>query len=210
MESVLTASLVPSIADLLPARNGEGLILEGMASTPTLDRQNDVVNPQALAESVKSFMATNPVLMFAHKYGLPPIGRVLETKITDAGLWIKAVMPRPEPETFASEVWNAARDGLLRAFSLGARWTRVPRGDHNEIVKADMREISLCPISVGFDTVASSVVPTEAKCLGSEWLTLAEYEQRERDAQDWLLRKRAERELDRIGIRLSVAEMLLA
>jgi HK97 family phage prohead protease len=201
------ASFVPDVSTLHPALNGDGLLLEGYASTPTLDRHNDVVRPGALTRTIARFMATNPVLMFAHKYGLPPIGRVLEARVEPKGLFIKAVMPRPEPGTFASEVWNAAKEGLMRALSLGATWTRKDRGSYREIIDADCREISLCPISVGFDTVASAIVPTEAKALGGEWLSVAEYAQRQSEARAWLALKLAERKLNLAALKLDVLAM---
>lgn len=199
---------MPNVSELAPGLNGEGLLLEGWASTPTLDRHNDQVNPKALEASFRTFLATNPVLLFHHKKSLPPVGRILEGKITDAGLWVKAVMPRPQPGTFAAEVFNAVKEGLLRALSLGAKWTRIPRGGHNEVVKADIQEVSLAPVSVGLDTLLQSVHPTEAKALCGEWMSVPEYEARLEAAQEWLGLQIAGRELQRVAAVLDVVERL--
>jgi HK97 family phage prohead protease len=196
------AELVPNINTLHPALDGEGLLLEGFASTPALDRHGDKVNPAGLERSVKSFLATNPVLLWHHKLSLPPIGKVLDAQVVEGkGLWVRAVMPRPEAPSFAAEVYAAARDGLLRALSLGAKWKRRDRGTHREVVEADVYELSLCPVAVNPETVANSIRPTEAKALSNgEWISVAEYQ---RTLAGWL------NALDRIDVQLTAAALRL-
>src|ERR1035441_2397670 len=102
---------VPDISTLHPACNGEGLLLSGYASTWDLDRAGDRINPYALDEAVERYMA-NPVLLYAHKSSLPPVGKVLKAQIhRNKGVWIEAIMPRPQDGSFAAEVWQAAKGG---------------------------------------------------------------------------------------------------
>jgi HK97 family phage prohead protease len=159
-------TFVPSVSELHTAENSEGLLLRGYASTPTIDRANDSVNPVALKAAVAKYLATNPVLLWAHKYTLPAIGRVLDARIDARGVYIEALLPRPAENTFAWEVYNSVKTGAVRALSLGAKFFRVPRAGYAEINDARIDEISLCSQSVGFDTLTDSVVPTEVKALG--------------------------------------------
>src|SRR5262249_990533 len=155
---------IPNVKDLHPAVNKDGLLLEGYAACWSLDRVGDSFNPDSLTRTVKSFMATNPVLLFNHKVSLPPIGKVLKAEIhKDKGLWIRAIMPRPAPGNFANEVYESTKNGLLRAFSVSGIWKRRDRGAYQEIVDADITEISLAPIGINRDTFASAITPTAAK-----------------------------------------------
>ena len=58
-------------------------IIEGIASTPTPDRMNDVVVPEGM-----EFRLPYPFL-YQHN-SRQPIGTVIEAKVTKAGLYIKA------------------------------------------------------------------------------------------------------------------------
>lgn len=90
---------------------------------------------------------------------------------------MEALMPRPEPGTFQSEVWNPAKDGLLRAFSASGKWYRRDRGDHQEIHDCDLVELSICPIGVNPETYATEIVPTAVKCLGAGYVSADDYGQ---------------------------------
>src|SRR5690348_1650478 len=84
--------------------------------------------------------------------------------------WIEAVMPRPQDGSFASEVWQAAMSGIVKAFSLGASWLRSHAKGYREIVGCDLREISLCSIGVNGLTLAYASTPTAAKSVDGLWL----------------------------------------
>jgi hypothetical protein len=164
---------VPSVKELHPAANGDGLLLRGYAAAFSKDRIGDEFSKQSLEVAARKYMATNPVLLYLHKMGSAPIGRVLKATVDNKGLFIEAVMPKPPAtSTSALEIWHAAKEQLLRAFSVGGVWTRVG----SKIVAADLREISLVPIGVNFDTYATSAAPTEVKCLtNGSYVRTADY-----------------------------------
>jgi HK97 family phage prohead protease len=154
---------------LPPAYNSDGLLLKGYAITWDVDRVFDAFSPYSLDKAVETYMASNPVLLYSHQLGLPPVGRIIKADIhREKGLFVEALMPRPEPGTFSAEVWDAAKNGVLKALSGAGKWIRRDRGDHNEIVNcAELVEISLCPVAVNGQAFATSVEPSEVKCLGS-------------------------------------------
>src|SRR3990172_6749565 len=60
-------------------------IMEGYASTGDLDRDNEIIDPEAFRETMPRFMR-NPVVMYGHETGGwqplgKPIGKVLEWEI---------------------------------------------------------------------------------------------------------------------------------
>src|SRR5437588_6838338 len=124
---------VPLVTELHSPIDGDGLLLKGYAASWTLDRRGDAFNPKSLDRAVRKFMSTNPVLLFSHRLSLPPVGKVTKAEIhRDRGLWIEAVMPRPQAGTFASEVWDATKSGILKALSVNGKWFRKDRGTHQE------------------------------------------------------------------------------
>jgi HK97 family phage prohead protease len=197
-----TSSLVPDVSSLHPACNGEGLLISGYAATFDLDKVNDKINPYALDKTVARFMATNPVLLYFHKLGVPPVGKILQAVVhRKRGLWVEAILPKPDSNnSLGHEVWEAVKNGLMRALSVGGRFFRNDKGSFNEVHGMRLDEVSICPVSVGFDTVADSVKPTHVKSLGGVYVPVAHYAEYkalmdQRDDLAWLhgqLQRRAD------------------
>ncbi len=87
---------------------------EGWASTPAIDREGEVVEPEALAASLEAYMR-NPIVTYAHDW-LNPVGRTIEARATDAGLWVRIQLGRTAR---AREVWQLIEDRILRSLSIG-------------------------------------------------------------------------------------------
>jgi HK97 family phage prohead protease len=207
-----TATHIPDVSELHPAFDGEALLLSGYASTWNLDRVGDRINPFALDEAVKSYMATNPVLLYSHKVSLPPVGKVLKARIDRArGVWIEAIMPKPAGGGFAAEVWESAKSGLLKAFSIGGRFLRSTAKGFTEIIGCDMAEISICSVGVNGETYADSVTPTHVKCLSEgRFVRVADYPEYkaltdQRADLDWLAAQ-VRRRVDLEQVRVAVAK----
>jgi HK97 family phage prohead protease len=67
-----------------------GVLIEGYASTPDVDRYNDIVQPEAFADALAMFMK-NPALLRSHDPDCPA-GTVTQAKVTDRGLWVQALV----------------------------------------------------------------------------------------------------------------------
>ncbi len=92
--------------------------ITGFASTPKLDRDFDIVLPEAFEDTLKEF-SKNPVLMWNHgfdpNFGFAPIGKIDEIEVRDnKGLWVKATVTDEQVK-----VW--LRKGLLNMFSVQFR-----------------------------------------------------------------------------------------
>lgn len=119
--------------------------INGWASTNSLDRHGDVINPQAWKGGTTGFDAS-PVLLYSHDHK-DVIGRVTSYEIDDEkGLFIEAEVSRKWEKSYAIE------DGLLKTFSVGFK----PRGDKwyrydeekdvFEILAAELLEVSVVSV----------------------------------------------------------------
>jgi hypothetical protein len=66
---------------------------------------------------------------------------VLEARVDDVGLWVKAQITAPVAE-WAKEAFQKIKDGVLKAFSIGGIFTRVK----DAITAMDLMEISVVAI----------------------------------------------------------------
>lgn len=98
--------------------------LEGIATTPTPDRVDDVVEP-------KGAQFTLPVPFLWQHDKRQPIGKVTEAQVTDDG--IKVVIELVKPDEVESEdlkkrlqeAWDSIKTGLVRGLSIGFRGLEV-------------------------------------------------------------------------------------
>lgn len=98
----------------------EQWVLEGIATTPTPDRVDDVVEP-------KGAQFTLPVPFLWQHDKRQPIGQVVEANVTDTGIQVKIQLTKPdqvESETLKArlqEAWDSIKTGLVRGLSIGFR-----------------------------------------------------------------------------------------
>lgn len=86
--------------------------IEGWATTPTRDRQFDVVLPEGAVFSLPM------PLLFSHRHD-EPIGAVVRAEVTKAGIRIRAKLT--EGVRRADECFKLISDGALSAVSIGFR-----------------------------------------------------------------------------------------
>lgn len=201
----LTVEHVPDVSELHPPAGGDALVVSGYGATWDLDRVGDRFDPTSLDAALKTFMVTNPVVLYAHDRKLPPIGKVVEARIDRArGLWLKAILPRPPAGSWSEVVWHAARQGLLRAFSVAGRWFRQAAEGYNRIVAADLVEVSLAPVAVNGFAFADEVAIRHVKALADGTFADEQDVRRELEAYDAL-----DQALDLASLQLDLIELRL-
>lgn len=124
----------------LPTAGGtiESIYIEGYASTTDMDRSGDVVPQSVWEEGIKNYLK-NPIILAQHDYD-EPIGRTIEHRIDEKGLWIKARI------SAAAEVFNLIKDEVLTAFSIGFR---ILDAEYNAAAEAFLiKKLELVEISV--------------------------------------------------------------
>ncbi len=126
----------------------------GRASDYSPDRDSEYVNRSALERGLKSYLATNPVLLLSHDYSRP-IGRTTRAHIDDDGLWIEGVLdPAPHPSSWQADVLAKVKSSTLRALSIGGRFFRERPG---VVTKVDLMEISLAAVGKNERALISEV-----------------------------------------------------
>lgn len=86
------------------------VIIEGFASTPTVDRHQDIVEPEAFKEALEVFMK-NPVMLFQHDPKLPA-GVFTSATVTSRGLKVRG-------EVRVDQYKDMVRKEIVRALSIG-------------------------------------------------------------------------------------------
>ena len=93
--------------------DNERRILEGIATTPEVDRMGDIIEPKGAKFKL-------PIPLLWQHNSREPIGHVTKAKVTDKGIEIvaeiaKGVLPRID------EAWALIKSGLVRGLSIGFR-----------------------------------------------------------------------------------------
>lgn len=122
------------------------LVIEGYASDFDEDRQDEAFEPGAFDRAIKSFME-NPVLLYHHDFA-KALGRVLDLKRDGKGLFMKAVLDKPAPGSWAEDIYNKVRSGSIKGLSVGGRFHRKNTEAGPRIHRADLMEISVTPMPV--------------------------------------------------------------
>lgn len=135
--------LVGAVKALGPEVDG----FEGWASTSSLDRQGDVVEPSAFARSLPAFLA-NGLIYWQHAHAFDPlakpIGKATDARIADSGLYLKA---RWASTPDAQEVRGLVVDGIVNSLSVGFNPVQMHRDSalgFNVITDLDLLEVSIC------------------------------------------------------------------
>jgi HK97 family phage prohead protease/HK97 family phage major capsid protein len=90
----------------------DSIFIEGYANTTNVDRSGDVI-PKTVWEAGLQNYLKNPIILAYHDHD-EPVGRMVDYRIEDKGLFIKARI-----SAAAEDVFNLVKDGVLTAFSVG-------------------------------------------------------------------------------------------
>ncbi len=136
--------------------NDDEQTFEAIASTDDVDRDGDIL--RASGWKLKNYKK-NPVILWAHQSGMPPIGKSIKTWVEGNAL---KFIPKFAPEEiypFAAMIYKMFRQGFLNAFSIWfdpIKWENIeqPEARPNErsfwmpreYTKQDLLEIS--PVTV--------------------------------------------------------------
>ncbi len=123
------------------------IIIEGIAATLQPDREGDVIERGAMERAVKNYM-TNPVLLWFHNTS-EVLGQVEKAEVTSQGLLVRARVEKPVGTSPLLDVYEKIRRGVIRAFSIGARFKKkLGPGGFTVITDMDWAETSVAPIGI--------------------------------------------------------------
>jgi HK97 family phage prohead protease len=136
-------------------------IIRGVATTPTVDRVGDIIEP--LGVTFK-----NPLpLLWQHMHD-KPIGFVKFDKPTKDGITFEAELPVVEEEGALrdriEEAWQSIKLGLVRAVSIGFKAVEYAFLDEGGIrfIKTEVFELSAVTIPANGEAIISAVKSIDA------------------------------------------------
>lgn len=128
---------------------GEGVI-EAIVASDSQDRHGEILDLKGLDTS--KYMQ-NPVVLWAHDYSQPPIGRTLSLRKSEGKLIAKIQFAINE-DSFAHKIYKLYKGGFMKAFSIGF----IPKEmDENTYTKAEMIEHSSVPVPANPEALALAV-----------------------------------------------------
>lgn len=134
LQGVFTKSELPSASDTV-----DSISIAGYASTTDIDRHGDVIPASVWEAGIQNYLK-NPIILAYHDH-CEPVGKMVEHKVDDKGLWVKARI-----SAAAEDVFNLVKDGVLTAFSVGFR---ILDAEYNSAAEVFMvKELELHEISV--------------------------------------------------------------
>lgn len=129
----------------------DSIMIEGYASTNDRDRQGDVV-PAGVWKSGMANYLKNPIILAYHNHTMP-IGKMVDYKADEHGLWIKAQIPSE-----VGDIYKLIKKGILSAFSIGFRVKDAEYEQASEtfmIKDLELHEISVVSVPANQNTLFS-------------------------------------------------------
>lgn len=160
--------------NLLKAETDEYIEIEGLASTPDEDLQNEIIEQEGLDFSEIEYINAD----HGHEYEDKPGGRALarmglidQAKMTKNGLWIKGKLFKNHPETpiYINEL-KFGKPGLVQFSIEGSVVSRDPF-EKNRVKRCKVRGVALTRNPVNMNTYArlvKSLTTSEQEDLTSE------------------------------------------
>jgi phage head maturation protease len=92
-------------------------VIEGVATTPRVDKENEIVTSEAIAESLPSFMTTGAPITYMHTEFVVGVVEKAYFK-PDGGLFVRCRLFETEDVDY---IWDLVKKGILRSFSIAFR-----------------------------------------------------------------------------------------
>jgi HK97 family phage prohead protease len=127
---------------------GDSLTIEGFANKAIVDSAGDLMAYDNV--DLKRFNK-NPILFFNHDRD-KPIGKVIETKMSDAGMWVKAQLSNSSNE-LVQYVRDLVQEGILKTFSIGFDAKNEQKKEGVNVIDAwEMLELSVVTLPCNIDS----------------------------------------------------------
>lgn len=136
------------VATTVKEAEGRERVFRVTISTPAVDRDGDTI---AVGGWELDDFRKNPVVLWAHQYSIPPVGRDLEVfTVGDQALIGTPEFMPPEVSDFADTVYRMLAGGWLNAFSVGfnpSEWKQSDRAGFGlDFTRQGLLEYSVVPI----------------------------------------------------------------
>lgn len=146
LQGIFTKSDLPSASDTV-----DSISIAGYASTTDIDRHGDVIPASVWEAGIQNYLK-NPIILAYHDH-CEPVGKMVEHKVDEKGLWVKARI-----SAAAEDVFNLVKDGVLTAFSVGFRIMDAEYNSAAEVFivkELELHEISVVSVPANQNTLFS-------------------------------------------------------
>ena len=125
-----------------------------MISTAAVDRDGDTIDPKGwdLGSYTK-----NPVVLWAHDYSSPPVGKAVNIKSTEHGLQADVEFLPQGLDPFADKIHDMCKAGFLNATSVGFRGVEYDEAQGRkgyDFKKQELLEFSIVPVPCNPEALA--------------------------------------------------------
>lgn len=122
--------------------------ITAIGSQEKIDRDGDVVIIDGV--DLKNYKK-NPVVLWSHRAGDPPIGKAVKVWKEDGKLMFKLQFPEPETYSFADTIYKLLKEGYLNSFSIGFSpdWKTAEfqeKAGGYKFHNSELLEISVCNV----------------------------------------------------------------
>lgn len=131
--------IVKQYIGIIKEKSKEERTITAYVSTGDKDRVGETIPPD---EWKLDNYFKNPVILWAHDYRNPPVGKALWTKTDQVGLLQKIQFAKT---AFAQDIFDLYDGGFLNAFSVGFRCRRDV-DDPNILTNCELLEVSCVPV----------------------------------------------------------------
>jgi HK97 family phage prohead protease len=125
----------------------------GIASTPTPDRMEDVVEPKGAQYKL-------PLPLLSQHEHHKPIGFIKRATVTDAGIEVEGEIAKETGLAYVETAWKQIRAGLVRGLSIGFRaldWDYIKDSDGIHYKKWEMLETSAVTLPANADCMITTI-----------------------------------------------------
>lgn len=135
------------------------LYIYGVASNDSPDRDDEVVDLGSLETSFKSFLATNPVLMYNHDLNSPAVGKIVsefigkDKTVYKSGIIGNELRIVAKVSETADLVRKQVKEGILRSFSVGGSANYSKKAGKTILKFTDLHEVSIVSIPANKDSI---------------------------------------------------------
>lgn len=130
-------------------------------STAAVDRDGDTIDPKGW--DLKSYIA-NPVVLWAHDYSSPPVGKAVNIKSTEHGLQADVEFLPQGMNPFADMIHDMCKSGFLNATSVGFRGNGEKSKDRErgyDFKTQELLEFSIVPVPCNPEALAQRGIKNE-------------------------------------------------
>jgi len=146
----------------IETKSGKKYFITGYISVPEIDLYNDLVTPNALKSMFKQINDSTIMLDYDHEawresHTLIPVGKIVDAKIDDRGLWVKAELNRASPKF--KDMWDSIKGGFIKAFSIAFKPLKTVMKTMGETKVRLIEDLQLLNVALtGAPVNASSII----------------------------------------------------